>query len=234
MLDGTTPVEIATPYRDVHLRGLRTAQANDVLIVVHGNYPPHRLSRLSETEWSLRAIRFDPPPTYEAGHSPDATLTPGAVSGNDVTLTASASPAFLETDLDRQMQAGEARAVITNVVSATVVEVTVLEEFIALTPIPAGEWTLTKSPVAYCKPNKTGPVGARITLDLEQDPDDEPELITNGNFSSTAGWDDVSHNEIVTGTHTGSASPEFLITTMDLLAAGVVVGQLVRNRHRWQ
>lgn len=74
-VDGT--YEIPTPYAAADLFQIHYAQSADVLTLVHPNYPPSELRRLSATSWSLTPIAFGPP-----------LATPLAV-------TATASPGYL-------------------------------------------------------------------------------------------------------------------------------------------
>lgn len=73
--DGT--YEIPTPYAAADLFAIHYAQSSDVMTLVHPNYPPSELRRLSATAWALTAIAFGPP-----------LATPAAV-------TATASPGYL-------------------------------------------------------------------------------------------------------------------------------------------
>jgi hypothetical protein len=224
------PVEVVTPYQAEELAVLRTVQANDLMFFVHAGNPPYRLTRIEETglEWDFRPIRFDPPPTYETGLFPAATLTPDGVSG-DITLTASA-PVFLETDVGRQLTAGTARVIITAFTSTTVVDAQVLDAFDDLTPLAAGDWQLLASPAAELKPSAATPAGARIDLDLQLIQEDEPELVQNGKFASATGWDDRSGPVIVTGTHNGgNGLPTLIDTTTDFTGAGVLQTHRARN-----
>lgn len=225
----SVPVEVATPYEEGQLRGLRTAQANDVLILAHGSHPPAQLSRTSDTVWSYKPIVFDPPPLYEAGITPAATLTPSATTGS-VTLTASAG-VFLRADVDRQIQAGDARAVITAYTSDTVVTATVLSAFADTDPIAAGGWMLLRSPVANCKPEKAQPVNALITLDLELTQPNETELISDGTFAGGLGaWTDLSGPVLATGQHDGLDNATSLTDTSEnFIARGVQPGHIVHN-----
>lgn len=54
------PYEIASPYIDADLMGLRYVQKEDVLTLVHVNYPPMELRRHGAQDWRLTAISFLP------------------------------------------------------------------------------------------------------------------------------------------------------------------------------
>ena len=96
-------------------------------------------------------IHLDCASTYDGtstGTDADATMTPGAVTGTEITFTASDS-VFDSGDVGREIwrksidgtQTG--RAEITAYTSATVVTCTILEDFDSTDAIPAGEWYLT-------------------------------------------------------------------------------------------
>ena len=55
-----TSVAVSTPYAAVDLFGLNIAQSADVLTIVHANYPPATLSRLSDTNWVYTPMIFGP------------------------------------------------------------------------------------------------------------------------------------------------------------------------------
>ncbi len=77
-----------------------------------------------------------------------ATITPGAVTGNSVTFTAS-TPIFKTSDIDREIRkkalvgVGFGRAKITGFTSSTVVTCQIIQDFDFTTAIPAGDWYLT-------------------------------------------------------------------------------------------
>jgi hypothetical protein len=224
-----TPVEVMTPYMAADLRALRTAQANDVMIIAHQGYPPTRLSRLSPTNFSYRVITFRPPPTFEAGVALGGTLTLSAGTGS-VTLTTSPG-IWLQSDVNRIVSVDDARAVITGYVSATVVNATVIDEFASLGPIAAGDWLLEGSPVANVKPNLTGPVGARVTLELQGTVASGTDLVGDGAFTAgQGGWTNLSAPAFLSGTHTGSNNSTTLQdTTKNFGSLGVVAGMRITN-----
>lgn len=224
-----TPIEVTTPYAEADLRQIRTAQANDVMILVHPSHPPAQLSRLSDTSWTYKAIQFDPPPLFEAGESPNATLTPSALTGT-ITLTASAA-VFLPADVDRVIQAGDARAAITAYIGTNQVTAEVLSAFSSLAAIAAGDWTIQGSPVADLDPNKKQPRGAIVTLRLQLTQNSNANLVTNGDFASgLTGWTNLSGPVLTTGTHTGVLNTAILEdSTKNFYDVGVQPGHSVRN-----
>jgi len=85
--DGSVPVEIGTPYADADLVDLKITQSVDVMWIVHPDYPVQRLSRFSNTSWTLVPEEFDYPPLKEE-NTTDITMSPSATTGT-ITLTSS-------------------------------------------------------------------------------------------------------------------------------------------------
>jgi hypothetical protein len=224
---GGVPVEVETPYQEAELFDIQVAQSADVLYLVHPNHAPRQLNRLSDTSWELKELHFAPPPAVEEEASFDASLTPGALSGTAVTFTSSVA-LFVDADVDRQIVSGDGRAIITALGAASpsaTVEVTILKPFSSTAAIPEHEWFLLGSPVAGCTPDKTGPVGAEVTLSFEKVQTDEPELVSNRKFNSgLTGWDNRSGPLITSGTATSGAADELVDTTKNFTALGVEVG----------
>jgi hypothetical protein len=171
ILSAGTPVEITTTYAEADLFSLDFAQSADVLYIVHPNYTPRRLERYSDTIWKLRAVVYAPPPSREFGHRPAGTLTPGAISGQNITLTSSLND-FLNADVGREVlvtagaNAG-ARAGIKTFTSATVVVANICETFVDVTATARTGWKLTDSPRAGCTPAAATPIGKSTTLTLD-------------------------------------------------------------------
>lgn len=222
------PVEVSTPYQESDLRLLRTAQSNDVMILVHPSYAPRRLSRLSATSWVLSVILFRPPPLFEAGIAVPADLTLSALSGS-ITVTAD-NGVFLAADKHRQILSGVGRATITEVTSSSVVTALVIDAF-SDTTLASGTWRLHGSPVADLTPDMTGPVGAVVNLTLAATQANAPELVSNGDFSSSlTDWTNHSAPTVATGTHTGAANSADLVdSAADFVTDGVQVTHLVTN-----
>jgi hypothetical protein len=55
------PYEITSPYQEEDLIDIGYAQKEDVLTIVHQNYPPMELRRYGATDWRLERISFLPP-----------------------------------------------------------------------------------------------------------------------------------------------------------------------------
>ena len=73
LLSGAVPYEIANPYAEADLFDIHYVQSADVLTIVHPNYAPRELRRLSALNWVLSTISFAAP--IAAPTAPTATAT---------------------------------------------------------------------------------------------------------------------------------------------------------------
>ena len=73
LLSGAVPYEIANPYAEADLFDIHYVQSADVLTIVHPNYAPRELRRLSALNWVLSTISFAAP--IAAPTTPTATAT---------------------------------------------------------------------------------------------------------------------------------------------------------------
>jgi hypothetical protein len=62
---GATPFEVSTPYTGAQLREIQYAQINDIMYFTHEDHPPHKLSRLSDTNWTFAPVKFGYPPLLD-------------------------------------------------------------------------------------------------------------------------------------------------------------------------
>jgi hypothetical protein len=226
-----SPVEVETPYQESELFDIQVAQSADVLYLVHPNHPPHKLNRLSDVDWEVKPIVLTPPPVVEADTFFSASITPSATSGTGVTLTASAA-IFQDGDVDRQILAGDARAIITAVAAnpSTTCTITILQPFADLAAIPGNTWAMLGTPAVGCTPDKVGPVGALVTLSFEKVQTGETELVTNRRFNSgLSGWDNRSGPLLTSGTATGGGATTLVDTTKNFVTLGVEAGHRGRN-----
>lgn len=72
LLPATGEYEVPTPYLEADLFDIHFVQSSDVLTLVHPNYPPMELRRISATVWELTTIVFTttvPPPTAVTVHA---------------------------------------------------------------------------------------------------------------------------------------------------------------------
>lgn len=83
------PLEVVTPYLEEHLQDLQYVQINDVMYLVHPSYAPRKLTRQSDTNWTLEELDYDWPPMLDE-NTEDTMITPSGTTGS-ITLTASQS-----------------------------------------------------------------------------------------------------------------------------------------------
>ncbi|MGG2044834.1 hypothetical protein [Burkholderia gladioli] len=103
LVDGSTPVEVATPYALADLTtedgtfAIRTTQSADTMYLFHVGYPTQKLQRLSATSFSLTPATFTSGPYQTINSDINVTVQASAQTG-DVTLTAS-SVVFRASDV---------------------------------------------------------------------------------------------------------------------------------------
>lgn len=126
--------EVTTAFVEADLVDIRVTQSADTLYILHPDYPPQQLVRVSATSWTLSDLVFTDGP-YDSLNTTTTTLTPSAATGSGVTLTASAvtgingDTGFQTTDVGRLIRIKEGSTwgyvEITAWTSTTVVTVTV-------------------------------------------------------------------------------------------------------------
>ena len=131
ILSGGSPYEISTPYLTAELFELKFAQSADVMYITHPNHEVMKLSRTGHTSWSLTEVDFTDGP-YFAQNQTTTTLTPGATTGNGITLAASAN-LFASTDVGRLVNFSDGYAKIASFVDAQNVTINIEEDFSATT-----------------------------------------------------------------------------------------------------
>jgi hypothetical protein len=119
--------QITTSYTTAQLPDLKFAQSADILYIVHNSHEVSKLSRTGHTSWSLDEIEFTDGP-YLSANTTTTTMTPGATTGDDQTLTASAST-FVSTDVGRLINFSSGYAKIRSYTSATVVKIDIKDDF---------------------------------------------------------------------------------------------------------
>lgn len=130
ILSGGSPYEIASPYLAADLFEIEFAQSGDVMTLVHPDYAPRELVRITNTNWTLTEISFTPsqePPTAlsltedEAGsgnllkykvtanNSETFEESVSALSASTLTITdvTQASPAVVTTSTDHELVYGD-------------------------------------------------------------------------------------------------------------------------------
>lgn len=86
---GGSPVTVTSPYLEAELFEIQYLQIKDVVYLTHPNHEPRKLTRVSDTSWTLDIIEFDTP-VFRAENLTSTTITPSAATGS-ITLTASDS-----------------------------------------------------------------------------------------------------------------------------------------------
>jgi hypothetical protein len=84
------PYTITGPYLEAQLQDIQYVQVNDVMYLVHPSHPVYKLSRVTDTNWTLAAVAWEYPP-FRDENTTATTITPSATTGNSITLTASAA-----------------------------------------------------------------------------------------------------------------------------------------------
>lgn len=92
-----TPLTVSMPYTGADIPLLKWTQNADVLYLVHPDYPPMQLNRLSNTSWTLNTVAFIDGPYLDIGV---ASTTIAVTGSGPWTLTASAA-LFAATDVGR-------------------------------------------------------------------------------------------------------------------------------------
>jgi hypothetical protein len=80
-------LEVTHPYAGADLREIQYVQINDIMYFAHENYPPRKLSRLADNNWTFAEVIWDFPPQLQR-NSTDTTISSSSNQGT-VTLTAS-------------------------------------------------------------------------------------------------------------------------------------------------
>lgn len=97
ILSGASVYEIISPYSSSDLTNsdgtltLDFAQTGDILYITHANYPVQKLSRLAHDSWTIAAVDFVGGPFKDYNTDDTITVYASAVTGNNITLTASSS-----------------------------------------------------------------------------------------------------------------------------------------------
>lgn len=125
--------EVTTTFDETDVAGINVVQSADTLYILHPDFPPQTLVRVSATSWTLSDITFTDGP-YDSTNTTATTLTPGAATGTTA-VTASAvtginnNTGFQSTDVGRLIRMKEGSTwgygEIVGVASTTVCTVTV-------------------------------------------------------------------------------------------------------------
>lgn len=90
ILNAGVPVEVVTPWATEDLPLVKFTQAADVMILVHPNYPPQRLARVTPTQFTLSQFDVREGPFRDINANEAIKVAVSARSGN-VTVTANAA-----------------------------------------------------------------------------------------------------------------------------------------------
>jgi len=77
------------PFTESQLRDVSVLQINNVIYFAHPDCPPYRLSRYSDTNWTIGEVPWSFPPVLDQNYT-TTTITPSATTGT-ITLVASAA-----------------------------------------------------------------------------------------------------------------------------------------------
>ena len=105
VLTGGVPVDVVSPYLLADIPDLHFTQSADTLYIVHKDHEPAKLTRTSDTAWTLTDITFSPPP-FVPQNDTAITIVVSAVTGVGITLTASTA-IFTSADVDTVFQLKE-------------------------------------------------------------------------------------------------------------------------------
>jgi len=139
------PYEIVTPYTEDDIWGIRGAQSDEYLYLVHGDHPPQFLTRTDHDAWAIGDMVFTDGPYEDEISTP--TITPSAAFGA-ITLTASA-PLFLPGHVGALWRIKHGAASwgyvkITGYTSSTVVSADVMSDLAGVGPYTGhreGAWS---------------------------------------------------------------------------------------------
>lgn len=143
--EGVFQTNITVPYGDVDMEQLNWTQSADTLILVHPQYPPRRVLRVSDTNWTTSEIdikfipKFAYNPTVE---NPSADITPNDTGGT-VKITASSS-VFTSDDVGGVITGNGGELRISEYLSGTVVIGEAVIPFVDDTTISDGDWSIER------------------------------------------------------------------------------------------
>ncbi len=130
--DGILLTSMATPWSEAKLDQINWVQSADTLLVMHPDEAPRKITRTSDTNWTIANWSFITHETTGRIYQPHhkfaddvVTLTPGATSGS-ISLTASAG-VFHANHIGTRFRLIDKEVEITAVTSATVAQATVKE-----------------------------------------------------------------------------------------------------------
>lgn len=87
VLNGGSTYEISTTYAHTDLARLQFVQSNDVIYIVHPDYPPRKLSRFSNTNWTIADVAFTDGPWLPINDTTNAITLSAAITAAGETPT---------------------------------------------------------------------------------------------------------------------------------------------------
>lgn len=134
--DGLKVTSIASPWSGDQINQLTWTQSADTLLITHPDIPPKKISRTSDTSWTITNWDYVLDETRNALQQPyykyadaDVTITPSATTGS-ITLTTSVA-VFDDDHEGLRLRIGGKEVLITTVASPTVVNADVIEDLLS-------------------------------------------------------------------------------------------------------
>lgn len=87
VLNGGSTYEISTTYAHGDLDRLQFVQSNDVIYIVHPDYPPRKLSRFANTNWTIADVSFTDGPWLPINDTENAITLSAAITAAGETPT---------------------------------------------------------------------------------------------------------------------------------------------------
>jgi hypothetical protein len=110
ILSGGVPYEVVTPYLYTEVFDLQFVPTANTIYILHPSHAPRKLTRVTDTSWTLTTVSFLDGPYYNANTTGTTLTLSSATPGSGITLTASSATGinggsgFLTTDVGRQVR----------------------------------------------------------------------------------------------------------------------------------
>lgn len=163
-----TAFELKTPYTLEQVFELQVTQSEFSLILTHKNVIQQEIIFFggAPDNWSIEDFIASPPPTFEPGFFPDATLTAASETGLGVIFTASVDT-FSSADVGRSIEAIEPElgvASIKTFTNSTTVVADIIADFEPGFSLDSGQWLIDLSPLIELSFNDIIRVGGIVTI----------------------------------------------------------------------
>ncbi len=86
--DNVLKITLTSPYLTAELYDLKLTQSADVVFITHPNHAVRKLSRVSDTIWTLELLNFKFPPLLDEDTDKTFSITGSATKGSTITITA--------------------------------------------------------------------------------------------------------------------------------------------------